>query len=63
MSKVKINKSKILSEEHYVLKLIDFDIQKNNGNCEIKKEKYDHGNAVLALPYNTETRTNILTAG
>jgi GDP-mannose pyrophosphatase NudK len=62
MAQVKINDAKILSDEHYVLKQLDFAIQKKNGEWENqKREVFDHGNAVTALLYNKEDRTVILT--
>lgn len=62
MAQVKIRETKILSDEHYVLKRIDFDIQKKNGEWENqKREVFDHGNAVTALLYNRETKSIILT--
>ena len=62
MSKVKVKNEKVLSDEHYTLKQIDFDIQKKNGDWENqKREVFNHGNAVTALLYNTVTRTIILT--
>ena len=62
MAQVKIRDEKILSDEHYVLKRIDYDIQKKNGEWESqKREVFDHGNAVTVLLYNQETKTVILT--
>jgi nudix-type nucleoside diphosphatase (YffH/AdpP family) len=62
MAQVKIKDEKILSDEHFVLKRIDFDIQKKTGKWETqKREVFDHGNAVTVLLYNKETRTVILT--
>ena len=62
MSQVKIKEEKILSDKHYTLKQIDFDIQKKNGEWENqKREVFDHGDAVTALLYNKENRTVILT--
>ena len=62
MAQVKIKGEKILSDEHYVLKRVEFDIQKKNGDWEEqKREVYDHGNAVTVLLYNKETRKVIFT--
>jgi len=62
MAQVKINDTKILSNEHYVLKQIDFEQQKKNGEWEKQqREVFDHGNAVTALLYNKENKTVILT--
>lgn len=62
MADVKIKKEKVLSDEHYTLKRIDFDIQKKNGEWEEqKREVFDHGNAVTVLLYNTEKKTVLMT--
>jgi GDP-mannose pyrophosphatase NudK len=62
MAQIKIRHEKILSDEHYVLKRVEFDIQKKNGQWETqKREVYDHGNAVTVLLYNKETRNILLT--
>lgn len=62
MAQIRINESKVLSDEHYILKLINFDRQKKDGNWDNqKREVFDHGNAVTVLLYNKEKRTIILT--
>lgn len=62
MAQVRISGEKILSNEHYLFKRIDFDIQKNDGRWESqKREVFDHGNAVTVLLYNREEKTIILT--
>ena len=62
MAQVKINDAKVLSNEHYTLKQIDYELQKKNGEWENqKREVFDHGNAVTALLYNKEHKTVILT--
>ena len=62
MAQVKINNVKVLSNEHYVLKQIDYELQRKNGEWENqKREIFDHGNAVTALLYNKESKTVILT--
>jgi GDP-mannose pyrophosphatase NudK len=62
MAEVKINGEKILSNEHYLFKRIDFDIQKKDGKWESqKREVFDHGNAVTVLLYNREEKTILLT--
>jgi len=62
MAQVKIKDEKILSDEHYVLKRIEFDIQKKNGEWETqKREVFDHGNAVTVLLYNKETGNILFT--
>src|SRR5689334_9119307 len=62
MAQVKLNDIKILSDEHYILKQVDYERQKKNGEWENqKKEVFDHGNAVTVLLYNKENKTIILT--
>ena len=62
MAQVKIKDEKVLSDEHYVLKRIEFDIQKKNGEWETqKREVFNHGNAVTVLLYNKETRNLLFT--
>jgi len=62
MAQVKITGEKILSDEYFKLKRVDFDIQKKNGEWENQqREVYDHGNAVTALLYNKEAGTVLLT--
>ena len=62
MAQVNLNDIKILSDEHYILKQVDYERQKKNGEWENqKKEVFDHGNAVTALLYNKENKTIILT--
>ncbi|RYZ27616.1 MAG: NUDIX domain-containing protein [Chitinophagaceae bacterium] len=62
MTQVKIKDEKILSDEHYVLKRIEFEIQKKSGEWETqKREVFDHGNAVTVLLYNKETRNLLFT--
>lgn len=62
MAQVKINGEKILSNEKYLFKRIDFDIQKKDGRWDSQqREVFDHGNAVTVLLYNSEEKTIILT--
>ena len=62
MAQVKIKDEKILSDDHFVLKRLEFEIQKKDGQWETqKREVYDHGNAVTVLLYNKEARTVVLT--
>lgn len=52
----------MLSDNHYVLHEVSFDIQNKKGEWqEQKREVYNHGNAVTVLLYNKEARTVILT--
>ncbi len=62
MTQVKLNDVLVLSDGHYKLKRLDYEIQKKDGTWENqKREIFDHGNAVSALLYNTEQKTVILT--
>lgn len=62
MPEVRIKNTEILSNEHYVLKRVNYDIQKKDGSWENQdREVFDHGNAVTVLLYNQEARTFILT--
>lgn len=62
MAHIRITNEKILSDEHYVLKKIEFEQKKKDGNWDsLSREVYDHGNAVSALLYNREQGTVILT--
>jgi nudix-type nucleoside diphosphatase (YffH/AdpP family) len=62
MAKITINSTKILSDEHYTLKRIDFGIEKKDGSCEQQqREVFDHGNAATALLYNKAEQTILLT--
>jgi len=62
MANVKIKQTEILSDEHYTLKRITFDLQKKNGDWETQqREIFDHGNAASALLYDPNRRTVILT--
>jgi nudix-type nucleoside diphosphatase (YffH/AdpP family) len=62
MAGVRIKSTEIVSDSHYKLKKVKFDLQKNDGSWEShEKEVFDHGNAATALLYNKEQRTVILT--
>lgn len=53
---------KILSDNWYTLKKVNFDFRKNNGNWERQsREAYDRGNGAAILLYNLEKETVILT--
>lgn len=62
MANARITNEKILSDEKYTFKRIDFDLQKKNGEWQSqKREVFDHGNAVTVLLYNPEEKTVLLT--
>jgi GDP-mannose pyrophosphatase NudK len=51
-----------LSDNHYTLKKVTFDYQKNDGEWEKQsREAYDRGNGAVILLYNQEQGTVILT--
>lgn len=61
MAQVRITNEKILSDEHYVLKRIDFDIQNKKGEWKSqKREVFSQGNAVTVLLYNPAEKTVLL---
>ena len=60
--KVKIQKSKVLSDDWYTLKKYTYDYRMNNGEWETRRrEVYDRGNGSAILLYNQEKGTVILT--
>ena len=62
MAEVRVNEEQIISDKHFVLKNINFDILKKDGKWQTQnREVFDHGNAVAVLLYNREKRTVILT--
>ena len=62
MSQVKLEKTEVLSDNHYVLKQLHFELQKKDGSWEKqKREVFDHGDAATVLLYNKEERKVILT--
>lgn len=61
MPEVTIKEEEILSDKHFVLKNIHFDIRRKDGEWQTQeREVFDHGNAVTVLLYNKEQRTIIL---
>ena len=62
MAQVEIKNTKILSDEHYTLKKLEYSLKQSNGTWdEQSRQVFDHGNAVTVLLYNKEQRTVILT--
>lgn len=60
--KIKIQKSRVLSDNWYTLKKYTFEYQNKNGEWETRRrEVYDRGNGSAILLYNREQRTVILT--
>lgn len=60
--KIKIQKSRVLSDDWYTLKKYTFEYQLKNGEWETRRrEVYDRGNGSAILLYNLENKTVILT--
>lgn len=60
--KIKINDIKLLSEEHFTLKNVNYNVRKKDGSWEKQtREIYDHGNGVTALLFNKSKGTIVLT--
>jgi GDP-mannose pyrophosphatase NudK len=59
---VEVLKTEVLSNNWYVLRKVNFRLQKRDGTWEThSREAYDRGNGATILPYNLERRTVILT--
>lgn len=62
MAQVRIKNERILSDDKYRLKEVEFEKQKKDGLWETQKRQvFDHGNAVTVLLYNQEKKTVVLT--
>ncbi|MBI1769926.1 MAG: GDP-mannose pyrophosphatase NudK [Bacteroidetes bacterium] len=62
MTRVKISKTEILSNNWYTLKKVTFDYQNKKGEWVTQnREAYDRGNGATILLYNKESKTVILT--
>jgi GDP-mannose pyrophosphatase NudK len=62
MAEIRLKNEEILSNQHYTLKKVNFEIKKKNGEWEEQnRELYDHGNAVTVLLYNKQQQTIIVT--
>ncbi len=61
-SKVRIQKTEVLSDNWYTLNKVTFDYQKKNGSWQTQsREAYDRGNGAAILLYNSKQKTVILT--
>lgn len=61
-AEVRINDSKILSDDWYTLKKYSFDLRRKNGEWQQQnREVYDRGNGATILLYNRVKQTVILT--
>lgn len=61
-AEVRINDSKILSDDWYTLKKYSFELRRQNGEWQQQnREVYDRGNGATILLYNRAKRTVILT--
>ena len=62
MSKIKITKSEILSDNWYVLHKMTYEYEHPDGSIETNvREVYDRGNGAAILLYNKENKTVVLT--
>jgi nudix-type nucleoside diphosphatase (YffH/AdpP family) len=59
---IKIQKTELLSDNHYVLNKVTFDYQKKDDSwISHKREVYDRGNGAAILLYNLKQKTILLT--
>ena len=59
--RIRIKDVRLLSNEHYILKVMTFDWLRSNGEWQrLKRETYDRGNAAALLPYDLAGRTVLL---
>ena len=59
--RVRIKDTQVLSHARYLLKSINFDYRRGNGEWQTQtREVYDRGNAAALLPYNLAGRTIVL---
>jgi nudix-type nucleoside diphosphatase (YffH/AdpP family) len=59
---IKIQKTELLSDNHYVLSKVTFDYQKKDDSwISHKREVYDRGNGAAILLYNLKRKTILLT--
>ncbi|MCL6461373.1 nudix-type nucleoside diphosphatase, YffH/AdpP family [Flavobacterium micromati] len=59
---IKIQKTELLSDNHYVLNKVTFDYQKKDESwISHKREVYDRGNGAAILLYNLQQKTILLT--
>lgn len=59
---IKLQKTELLSDNHYVLSKVTFDYQKKDDTwITQKREVYDRGNGAAILLYNTQQKTVLLT--
>ncbi|MBP4141564.1 NUDIX domain-containing protein [Flavobacterium sp. P4023] len=59
---INIQKTEVLSNNHYILNKVTFDYQKKDASwITQKREVYDRGNGAAILLYNTKQKTVILT--
>ena len=59
--RIRIDKVRLLSDNHYVLKTTTFEWRRANGEWQTQhRETYDRGNGAVLLPYNRAQRTVVL---
>ena len=60
--RVRVKNVEILSDRHYRLNEVEFDYRRGNGEWQTqKREVFDRGHAATLLPYNSASRTLVLT--
>ena len=59
--RVRVKEERVLSDNHYILKLATFDWRRDDGQWQTqRRESYDRGNGAALLPYDLERRTVLL---
>ncbi len=59
--RVRVKDVRLLSDEHYILKVTTFDWRRADGQWQTqRRETYDRGNGAALLPYNPKSRTVVL---
>src|SRR5437763_1085659 len=59
--RIRVNNSRVLSDNHYILKTTTFEWRRANGEWQKQaRETYDRGNGAALLPYNLARRTVVL---
>ena len=60
--RVRVKNERVLSDRHYLLKEVEFDYRRGNGEWQTqKREVFDRGHAAALLPYNVASRNVVLT--
>ena len=60
--RVRVKNERVLSDRHYLLKEVEFDYRRGDGEWQTqKREVFDRGHAAALLPYNVASRNVVLT--